>query len=132
MIEEKMDELLAYGSDFWNLDEDGTRPANNGKDTTVALERMLQLVAEDRRENKAVRQVLSTLSLKRQPQLMGPYNHILPSTATGRDSALRTAHSSWKPNIGSRGYANCADFWSACIVHFYRIRPLHLGPRLDV
>lgn len=52
--EEHIDEMLAYSSSFWNLDEFGTAPANNGKDTMRALERMLQLVAEDRRERNVV------------------------------------------------------------------------------
>eukprot|EP01046_Picozoa_sp_COSAG06_P005298 COSAG06_NODE_235_length_19514_cov_33.329333_4_plen_719_part_00 len=52
--EEKIDELLAYGSEFWTLAEDGKGPANDGADCMRALERMLRLVAEDRREKKAV------------------------------------------------------------------------------
>lgn len=51
--EEKIDGLLSYNSHFWELDEDSTGPANDRK-VTNALEWMLQLVTEDRREREAV------------------------------------------------------------------------------
>lgn len=52
--EEHMEVLLAYGSEFWKLDDDG-QPLNDGGASCMrSLERMLRLVAEDRRERKSV------------------------------------------------------------------------------
>ena len=52
--EEKIDGLLDYNSEFWELGEDSSGPANDKQGITIALEKMLQLVTEDRLERKAV------------------------------------------------------------------------------
>lgn len=48
IAEERVDMLLAYGSEFWDSDDDGSA-------SMQAVERMLQLVAEDRREKRVAK-----------------------------------------------------------------------------